>query len=671
MIFFVLALFACKPKCDIARLEKELAIPSLTTEKIDTEIALSCGDAGQNLIDFVDGKQQNPTLREIWNTTCPNTKENDTSFSARETIIDQCLKVTDPQKRFEFLYAKGSLYTSFMYDHWLTDKVSPSVKEMIFSTIVGPSWIPFPEKENNIAVFTGQSLSQPIKKTMLSEEKSFSDGVVVFSNTLLSDIPFEKEIQLVGLNTKREPVIKKISPTIIDGRILPNGLVFWFQENEMYIYDNNIRIASEMDECNATLCFSDKESRATTIATYIKKSQLQDRKKVSIGFGKGSTIQDITPLWNALSPNTQVFMSPQGSRPSPYSLQFSEYIQNNLTMVSKSTYISQEVSQFFSKMRTAGDQYCKMLYKDSPYSKKEASRFVSNHFLKHSKKRCTLCLESLQSGCRNFFQMNDYKPHIDFQLIRHLLPKNTLDCYSVGFLQPIMMHSEIKCDTLTMIDFDWRIHDAHNLMLELYERNSFEKAENLNETLSNILIGWVANYNYKSTSKKAELHDLCRKRSSKACINYLLDFQKGFSKLRHIQLNVSALHDTTYLNTDADRVYFFSNASEPHYTNNAQFLQLTQRMSDSLHKNRAAYLIHHVGGRQNFGIYKLEKKNNKRGFSISTICRDKYLQTGFRNPDDKDWTAPPYDIYLDKVTTTKRPTSCQYLVSKMRKAQKK
>jgi hypothetical protein len=180
-------------------------------------------------------------------------------------------------------------------------------------------------------------------------------------------------------------------------------------------------------------------------------------------------------------------------------------------------------------------------------------------------------------GCWNFFRLNDVRPNLDFTLAKKYYPTEKKDCYTVGFLQAYLMHSILGCNSITMIDIDWRILEAHYHLTQLYQSKKMLSEPSLLEGLKTLTVNWVAKFNNQPMEKitKASLDTFCFYEHHKMCKENLLKFQEDFFKLDSIFLRLSALHNFSYKNKEPNtKVIYLSNAIDDLYTNKSQFVKM-------------------------------------------------------------------------------------------------
>lgn len=254
----------------------------------------------------------------------------------------------------------------------------------------------------------------------------------------------------------------------------------------------------------------------------------------------------------------------------------------------------------------------------------------------------------LISGCWNFFKMNDMNPHRDFLVVAQEFPKVSKECYSVGFLQPYLMHYILGCRRLTMIDLDWRILAAHQQMVGFFARRQFKKKANLDKVLSQLEIGWIARFDGKPVQPRAKvnLDTVCFQENHALCKEFLYGFQQDFDKLAAIQLQLSYLHTGKYFaKKNSMLVIYLSNAIDKIYTTPRQFRQFMQQVKHGLLLGQTALFIYHSAGRSRFGVYAL-KKQSKKTFRLKTVCKDDYLSTPVLNYEFN------YDSYFEALSST-------------------
>ncbi|MEM7180319.1 MAG: hypothetical protein AAF518_05375 [Spirochaetota bacterium] len=322
--------------------------------------------------------------------------------------------------------------------------------------------------------------------------------------------------------------------------------------------------------------------------------------------------------------------------------------QKYLMDVDKDFYDHQDLQQLFSSIRWKANITCKMIWKQESYDKQIIRELVSPaSFAKEPFLNWWHPVPKLITGCWNFFKMNDMNPQRDFQIVQKNYPNTPKECYSVGFLQPYLMHYVLGCKRITMIDVDWRILDAHRQMVGLYQKNSHKQQATILDDIRKLEIGWIARFDGKPVEAKAkvDLDTICFQKNHKICKEFLLGFHKRFDEVASIQLQLSYLHlGKFFANKKAMLVIYLSNAIDDVYTTPEQFAQLLHRVKKNLYIGQTAVFIYHSAGRSRFGVYEL-KKQKKESFSLKTICKDIYLSTPVLK---KTYTYPTYfEQYTD------------------------
>lgn len=305
-------------------------------------------------------------------------------------------------------------------------------------------------------------------------------------------------------------------------------------------------------------------------------------------------------------------------------LRFSKSMSNFLKMAERPEYKKDELNDFFTNIRTEGDKYCKFYF---GYEMKgyKPDRFLAKKY--SERKWCKGCnYHALRAGCWNFFKMNDRAPHRDFELVLDVSQSKKFDCYSVGFMQPYIMHTVLGCQKITAIDFDWRIHDAHNQVRTTIE-NANESASDANSVFGSLDIGWVA-FGRLSKVKSPNSTTFCGKKRGDYCEEYMSKYLKSKPTSSFTLMN-APLHEMEVSPSDNTKVFYFSNATEKAYISRPQFSSLIKNIGSSLTEAETAYLIHHVGGSGGFGTYSLQRKSDK--YVVSTICKDNYYHTYFED----------------------------------------
>ncbi len=318
----------------------------------------------------------------------------------------------------------------------------------------------------------------------------------------------------------------------------------------------------------------------------------------------------------------------------------------------KPRYTEAELPALFSELQESGNRYCAMLYGSRPFDEAEASRFVQPGELYWKQGRESRW--NVKAGCWNFYQMNDKDPQLDFQLVAQLYPAEGYDCYAVGLMQPYIMHNTLGCRSLTTLDFDWRIQEAHWELLQRFRAGSLSSPEQLQTSLSSLPVSYIAYDRVLQERYRVSINTLCNPRQNAMCSQALVDFQRGYADISHIQLDLAPLHELELVESALPRVLFLSNAIEERYTTRAQFDQLIARLTAGLAPDQPAVLIHHVGGFPTMGIYTLRR--TETGSTITTACRDTYYHhpaTGNRGT---------YKTWFEAVSTTAQPPTCAALL---------
>lgn len=314
-------------------------------------------------------------------------------------------------------------------------------------------------------------------------------------------------------------------------------------------------------------------------------------------------------------------------------------------------YFNEEVFTALESIRDISNETCEMIYSMKPYSKEKIKVYtnielgspITSKFYLHTFRR-------LIAGCWNFFQMNDISPDKDFEYVKNLYPNAKFDCYSVGFLQPYIMHSKLDCENLYLLDIDLRIIEGHSQLLKWFHENKMQTEQDILNNIKELNIGWIAQYKTFNAKTSVNLQSLCPK-NYEMCLKELLNFQKKYNQLKKISLYASAIHEANLFPQDSKiSIVYLSNAFEDYYTKKKEFDFLIKRLEEELKPNQKVVFIYHNGGRHLFGVYEVTKLETD--LDISTICRDKYLFY----PEEEERTY--YNIHFDRLKNLK--TSGKY-----------
>ncbi|MEM7180255.1 MAG: hypothetical protein AAF518_05050 [Spirochaetota bacterium] len=300
--------------------------------------------------------------------------------------------------------------------------------------------------------------------------------------------------------------------------------------------------------------------------------------------------------------------------------------KNHLVHLEKNLYKTGELQKVFNLMQTGSDAFCNMIYGRKKHDEKVSDTFIRSDYYKKLHRTHGQYIPKLVAGCRNFFKMNDLNPHRDFELVKKLYPNASKECYSVGFMQPYLMHQILGCRKLTMLDIDWKILDGHRQMIQKFKKKEFANKENVSKNLTSLDIGWIPNFNNEPIQEKEDvsIDTVCFRYYSPYCTQALFGFQERFEELESVQLQLSSLHNGLFIASPGSMVVIFlSNATDKLYTSWEEFKLFLDSVYGTLSEGQSALFIYHNAGRSNFGLY--EMKKTSVGKSIETICRDEYL----------------------------------------------
>ncbi|MCR9144297.1 MAG: hypothetical protein NXI24_18770 [bacterium] len=326
----------------------------------------------------------------------------------------------------------------------------------------------------------------------------------------------------------------------------------------------------------------------------------------------------------------------------------------------------EEIEASFRTLEQQSDAYCTALFSGRSFSQADLVLLAADRRESYTRNRHPDSLYSLRAGCRNFFEMNDFRPDRDFALVRALYPTARFDCYSVGLLQPYLMHSMLGCDRLTFIDINWRILSMHRDLLARVRAGAFASDANVNRDLAGLLLKFPALQVRPTQPRPAAIEHLCRSIQHSFCRRILPEFRAAFFKQppANLRLNLSTLHDGAYAahSPTADdgrsvRVIYLSNAIEESYTSRSEFETLLRNLSESAaprpERPAVDLLIHHVGGWKLFGLYELrhsfadDSSTSDKRMELRTLCKDRYLSKSRSRPGDSG--AVEYTTYFEQT----------------------
>jgi hypothetical protein len=312
----------------------------------------------------------------------------------------------------------------------------------------------------------------------------------------------------------------------------------------------------------------------------------------------------------------------------------------------KLQYTNSEILPLLDSMQEKSDKVCKMLYNQAKFDKQYVESYTKLGFTGPVKEKFYLnTVKRIIAGCWNFYQMNDLKPEKDFEHIKNLYSDKIKDCYSVGFMQPYIMHNTIGCNKLTMLDMDWRILHGHSQILKGFQENQFSDETTAQEFLKTLRLGWIVGTKFHS-NPSVSIDDLCLPLSKKDCLNHLVSFQKKFKSIQKIHLYLSTIHEANLRPEKGSMsIVFLSNAFEDYYTKHREFNIMMDYLKTNLEESETVSFIYHVGGRHNYGIYETKKKSEK--LEVSAICKDQYYFFPITEGREK------YTIHFDRLKELK------------------
>lgn len=339
-------------------------------------------------------------------------------------------------------------------------------------------------------------------------------------------------------------------------------------------------------------------------------------------------------------------------------LHISDFHQNLFIEFGGESYSESELPEIFERMFTNGDLFCDMIYRRRALQKVDAYKFLRPaSFKTFWPRRNREYINKLIVGCYNFFRMNDIRPFKDFKLVKALYPESSFDCFSVGLMQPYIMHNIMDCQTLQMLDIDWRIMAAHHQLLQFYQSGQMSTRVQALKKIKDLRFGWIAFYpNGMRKRNPVSLNSLCTF-NTELCLQNLINFQRKVGSLESVRLNLSALHDGAYQRADPAgmQVVYLSNAIEEVYTSRKQFAQLLDRTTAARITTGHTLFVYHAAGTAGLGLYDVSGEPGAE--SIKTICKDVYK----RRVEEE---LQIYTTYFEKITSTAKPTSCYKLLRK-------
>jgi hypothetical protein len=350
----------------------------------------------------------------------------------------------------------------------------------------------------------------------------------------------------------------------------------------------------------------------------------------------------------------------------PERMEVSAEVQGTLSLLPASAYPRAELDARFDLLREKGDAFCRAwtLRQKVP----GALDFLVEGVRARIQSIPSGGRTSMVLGCRNFYEMNDIRPDRAFALVRALespagAPPPRFDCYSVGLMQPWLMHRALGCRRLGMVDLDWRILEVHHRLAGLLAGGRLSSPGAVRTELGALDLRWLALRNLDAEGHvTGPAPVLCRSGQDGFCQSALAELQAGAPPER-VDLLLTGLEDLSLGPNDAGvrRVVFLSNAIE--YMAEGRTLGMIQRLADGLpaEPGASALVIHHAGGSAAFGIYRVERGTGRR-FVLRHVCKDVYPSTRTGS------TEPTYTTVLDEasVASAAPPPTCGELLARFK-----
>mgnify|MGYP001250389972 CR=1 FL=1 len=361
-------------------------------------------------------------------------------------------------------------------------------------------------------------------------------------------------------------------------------------------------------------------------------------------------------------------------------LKVSEFHLNAFQPIEKQKYSYEELAGLFETMRMASDGYCEFIHNRKPFRKDVARRLISEEYLSRFwRDRYWGSFHNLISGCWNFYIMNDVRPFDDFKLIHSLFPDSAKHCYSVGLMQPYIMHNILHCEDLNFLDVDWRIHYAHFQLESMFRESRFQSVDSTRKAIQDLHLGWIA----FSPTPVQDRHQvtpatLCRL-NQQECLDHLNQYQESRGKLQGITWNLAALHDADFPSHSGMPVIYLSNAIEELYTSKDQFDELLGKVARSIAPEGKALFAYHAAGTDEIGLYQLTRTEAEGrsdfesgdsdpeksadtpypAYIVNTVCRDRYHRANTGQ-------LLEYTTYFEKISTTAAPQGCRPMIKEIK-----
>jgi hypothetical protein len=303
-----------------------------------------------------------------------------------------------------------------------------------------------------------------------------------------------------------------------------------------------------------------------------------------------------------------------------------------------------EIGALFDKFTIDQRNLCEMIY---GYEKKNPSVYAAYQNI-HSGLEENKWLSKIIAGCWNFYSMNDIGVENDFLLVKELYSEESLDCYSVGFMQPYIMHGILGCKRLFFLDIDWKIIESHFWLFRDFATgvndNGIDWAR-YKET-----INWDIGLDMVPRKMKENLgyETVCGNYQSLMCRKAMDRMIAKKSELEEVRFNLGFLHEGKYdFQPGRVTVVYTSNALDPGYTSRKEFKKFLKLLGKAMEEDNKMVMIYHAGGRRAFGVYEITREENY--LKVFAVCRDNYTYGSvYKNAGES------YSIYLDDYTKSQK-----------------
>ncbi|HMV79265.1 MAG TPA: hypothetical protein PK453_19960 [Leptospiraceae bacterium] len=300
----------------------------------------------------------------------------------------------------------------------------------------------------------------------------------------------------------------------------------------------------------------------------------------------------------------------------------------------------EEIDIFFRILKERQGNLCEMIYGMKKIDRQNWSLYQKTQNILEDND----WLSKLILGCWNFYSMNDIGVEKDFSIVKSVYGEYEKDCYSVGFMQPYIMHGILGCKRIIFLDIDWKIVESHFQVFREFSKGTMNEGIDWKKFENSI--EWDVGLDLKPRKKvdRLDYDSVCRNGQGNMCRRAIKRFIENSDTVEEVRFNLGFLHEGSYdFSPSRVSVVYMSNALDPAYTTKKEFKRMLKHLGMSMREDNIMVMIYHAGGTKATGVYDIRRR--EKGLKIEAVCRDDYRYGSVHQNKGES-----YSIYLDSYT---------------------